>query len=229
MSRWQALVDVVLALALTVAAGLSAGVLGQILLLRFQLPLLLVLALQGVIILAGLHALLLWRRQSWRDMGLVPFQRGDVLRALQALLLVFAVNIATSGLASQLSPELVETHKQGLAGVAESLTEGLSLAVVAAIMLFVGFYEELLARGFLLRRSRDLLAGIWGPVLLSSFLFGLGHFYQGWYGVVQTALVGVVFARLTLRWGTLWPAILAHAALNTLSLAALRELDSLPT
>lgn len=226
MSRWQALVDVVLALALTVAAGLSAGVLGQVVLARYELPLLLVLALQGVIILAGLHALLLWRRQTWRDLGFVPFQRGDLLRALQALLLVFAVNIITSGLTSQLSPDLVETHQQGLAGVAESLTEGLSLLVVAAIMLFVGFYEELLARGFLLRRSQTLIAGIWGPVLLSSFLFGLGHFYQGWYGVAQTALVGVVFARLTLRWGTLWPAIIAHAALNTLSLAALRGLQA---
>jgi membrane protease YdiL (CAAX protease family) len=59
------------------------------------------------------------------------------------------------------------------------------------------------------------------PIVFSSVLFGLGHFYQGIYGIVQTALFGAVLAALTLRWGTLWPAIFAHAAVNMLSVVEL--------
>ena len=79
---------------------------------------------------------------------------------------------------------------------------------------FVGFYEEVVARGFLLARCRVLLHTRWAAVLLSSLLFGLAHLYQGWGGVVLTAIVGAVFAGITLRWGTLWPVILAHAGLK---------------
>jgi membrane protease YdiL (CAAX protease family) len=93
-------------------------------------------------------------------------------------------------------------------------------------MFFVGVYEELTARGFLLARCRTAFDGVWAPVLLSSLLFGLGHVYQGWIGVVQTTVIGTVFAVYTVRWGTVWPAILAHALLNTLSVITLAGLDS---
>jgi uncharacterized protein len=218
MSRVHALVDILLALLLTVLGGLAVGLLLKPLL---ELPLLVVLALQGVFILIGLQLLLRWRGQRWRDLGLPAPAWRDVGRALQALLLVFATNIALTGLTYLLAPELLAQHQEQLVRVAGMLTHQAPLLAVAVVVLFIGLYEELLARGFLLRRSRTLLGGIWGPVLLSSLLFGLGHSYQGWTGVVQTAVIGVVLARLTLRWGTLWPAILAHAALNMLSLTLL--------
>jgi membrane protease YdiL (CAAX protease family) len=41
---------------------------------------------------------------------------------------------------------------------------------------------------------------------------------------VQTALLGVVLAAFTIRWRTLWPAIIAHAAVNMLSIVQLERL-----
>lgn len=220
--RLQALLDIVLALLLTVGGASLVPLLGASLVLRFDVPILLVLMLQGVVILAGLWALLTWRGQSWRDIGLLPLRVRDVSLALLVLLSVFALNLALNSVAGLFWPDLIETHQQQLSGVASVLAGTLPLAAVGGAMAFVGFYEEVLARGFLLTRSRTLLGGVWEPVLFSSILFGIGHMYQGGLGVVQTALVGVVFARLALHWGTLWPVILAHAALNTLSLAVLR-------
>ncbi|WP_404840870.1 type II CAAX prenyl endopeptidase Rce1 family protein [Alkalilimnicola ehrlichii] len=46
-------------------------------------------------------------------------------------------------------------------------------------------------------------------------------------GVIQTAVIGVVFARLVLRWGSLWPVIIAHALLNSFSLIMFRVLAGL--
>src|SRR5690606_30808910 len=109
---------------------------------------------------------------------------------------------------------------------AGGLTTDTPLAAALALLLIGGFYEEIVSRGLLLVRSRRLLGGYWLPVLFSSVLFALGHFYQGLYGVVQTALFGVVLAAFTLRWGTLWPAIFAHAAVNMLSVVQLANLQA---
>jgi membrane protease YdiL (CAAX protease family) len=115
--------------------------------------------------------------------------------------------------------------------LADALAGDAPFAAVALSMLFVGFYEEVLARGLLLQRCRRLfsevagpLGAVWLPVLVSSALFGAAHGYQGWLGVAQTGLIGIVLALLTLRWGTLWPAILAHAMLNAGSLTLARSL-----
>jgi membrane protease YdiL (CAAX protease family) len=220
----QALFDIVLALLLTVAAAIAAPLLGQVLVKHVGMPLLGTLMLQGVVVLAGLWVLLARRGQSWRQIGFRPLRLRDAGLGLLALLLIFALNALVSVVAGLLAPGLLEADQQRVGALAGVLTGGLSPVAIGAAMLFTGFYEEVLARGFLLSRSRALLAGVWGPVLLSSLLFGLGHFYQGPLGVLQTALVGVVFARLALHWGTLWPVIFAHAALNTISLIVLGSL-----
>lgn len=221
-TRLQALLDIVLALLLTIGGASLVPLMGALLVRQLGMPVLLVLMLQGVVILAGLRVLLAWRGQRWRHLGLLPFRGKDIVLALWALLAVFAVNLVLNTAAGLFWPDVLARHQQQLSGVASVLAGTLPLVAVGGAMAFVGFYEEVLARGFLLTRSRTLMGGIWGPVLLSSLLFGVGHLYQGSLGVVQTALVGVVFARLALHWGTLWPVILAHAALNTLSLAVLR-------
>ena len=220
----QALVDILLALAFFAAAALAAPLMGRLLTARLDLPMLGVLALQGLLVLLALRWLLGQRGQRWRDIGLRPLRLRDPALGVAALLLIFLVNLAIGLVSAAVAPELLQQHQQGLAGVAGLLAAEVSPATIAVAMLVVGFYEEVLARGFLLARCRSLLAGTWAPVILSSALFGLGHFYQGWFGVLQTAVVGLVFARLALRWGTLWPVIFAHAALNTLSLLLLRTL-----
>ena len=212
-----------LAVALVLAAGLLAAVVGQQL-AGENVMALHIIVVQGLVILAGLQAILRWRGIRWPDLGLVRPVAQDVPRALIILLAVFAGNGLFAGLVMLASPGTLEQHHARLGEVAGFLVGGLPFLAIAAAMLFVAVYEELLARGFLLQRSRLLIAGIWGPVLLSSLLFGLGHGYQGWIGIAQTALVGIILARATLYWGTLWPAIIAHAVLNTVALSILQTL-----
>jgi membrane protease YdiL (CAAX protease family) len=183
-----------------------------------------VLIVQGTLILIALRALLLYRGQGWKDIGLQPLRLADFSRAITALLLCFLANLILTSLLFLASGEPLAQHLQALREIAAQLQTGIPFAMLMAMMLFVGLYEELVARGFLLARSRGALGGVWAPVLVSSLLFGLGHVYQGWIGVAQTTLIGVILAGLTLRWSTLWPAILAHAGLNTLSLALIRSL-----
>ena len=76
-----------------------------------------------------------------------------------------------------------------------------------------GVCEEVLFRGFLL-----WYLAVWtGPVaavILSSLLFGLGHVYLGMVHVPKTTLAGLFMACLALASGSLWPAIVIHAAMD---------------
>lgn len=97
------------------------------------------------------------------------------------------------------------------------------------IALFVGLYEEVVFRGFLLSRLRVAFASPgWGwwtttglAVACSSLLFAAGHGYQGMLGVAQTFAIGVVFGVVAAWRGSVWPCVLAHAGIDAIGLLAL--------
>lgn len=223
LTRREAAADVVAVILLVPAAAIGSG-----LLLGFLSPaqpgLAEVVLVQALLVLAGVYALLIRRDRRFAEIGLVRPRRNDPGRALLVLLAAFGVNIVLTAVILAWSPATLEEHLAGLESIALGLTEGTSLAATIALLLLVGFYEELVARGLLLTRLREILGGFWPPAIVSAVLFALGHFYQGLYGMVQTALLGLVLAVFTLRWRTLWPAILAHAAVNILSVVQLREI-----
>ncbi|QBQ55886.1 CPBP family intramembrane glutamic endopeptidase [Nitrosococcus wardiae] len=221
MNRRQAWVDIILALILVGVSGVAIGLMGA-LMAQHQFSLLLIL--QGVVILLGLRLLLAMRGQSWRHLGLQAITFKDLGRTLVGLFSCIGANMVLTTVIFMIDPPLLKQHMSQLKVIATYLSGEIPFAGIIAMMFFVGVYEEITARGFLLTRCRTALGGRWGPVLLSSFMFGLGHLYQGWIGVAQTTLFGIVLAALTIRWGTLWPAIFAHAILNTFSLVVLERL-----
>lgn len=97
------------------------------------------------------------------------------------------------------------------------------LWVVGVAWLAAGFGEELLYRGFLmdrLERLGGLRGRVWLVLLVQALLFGLPHAYQGWGGVIVTGAVGLLlgWVRIVQR-GNLWAVILAHAAVDTISMS----------
>lgn len=207
--------SVVTAVTAVVVAGFAAYVLKT-----DQLPLMIVI--QGLVILAALGAMLAYRGQTWRDIGLKTLLPVDLSRGLLTLLACVGANILLTSSVILVNPDMLEQHARNLMEVGERLDGGLPFVALAAVILFVGVYEELTARGLLLSRCRTVLPGTWAPIMASSVMFGLGHAYQGWLGVAQTTLLGVVLAWYTIRWSTLWPAIVAHATLDLTSLAIIR-------
>jgi membrane protease YdiL (CAAX protease family) len=93
------------------------------------------------------------------------------------------------------------------------------------VSISAGICEEILFRGFLITYfcvvpfHAPVLAGL----LLSSLFFGTGHLYQGFTGVVQTAIMGFVFGGIFLISGSLLIPMILHAAVD------LRILFLLPT
>ncbi|MEQ1856959.1 MAG: type II CAAX endopeptidase family protein [Longimicrobiales bacterium] len=94
--------------------------------------------------------------------------------------------------------------------------------VFALLSLAAGVGEELAYRGYAILVLAPLV-GTWGAVVLTSVVFGVLHAYQGLLGMVRTALMGGVLAWGFLASGSLWPAIIAHVALDLLAGLAFGE------
>lgn len=86
----------------------------------------------------------------------------------------------------------------------------------AAISIGAGISEELACRGFLLYYLSLYIPSFNRVelVLLSSLVFGLGHLYQGWKGVLKTGAGGVILAVLYLISGSLLLPMVVHAVLD---------------
>jgi membrane protease YdiL (CAAX protease family) len=90
----------------------------------------------------------------------------------------------------------------------QNLVESLAFAALAAT---VALCEETIYRGFALlvfaHAARDsVLAG----VTLSSALFAAAHAYQGRKGIIQTFIVGLLFAVIRIWTGSLVPTMAGH-------------------
>ena len=110
-------------------------------------------------------------------------------------------------------------------GVKMNMPAGETLLYIGS-MLCVGFLEELIFRGFLFRAmQKDSLK--WA-VVVSSVTFGIGHIVNLFNGsgaelisnlcqVFSAVAFGFMFVILFLRCGSLWPCVLCHGVLNSLS------------
>ena len=91
---------------------------------------------------------------------------------------------------------------------------------------FAAFGEEISYRGYLLTRAADVgarsKAAYWIAVLMVSVLFGIGHYYKGPAGMVDSGMAGLVLGTTYMLSGrNLWACILAHGFIDTFGVIAL--------
>ena len=82
------------------------------------------------------------------------------------------------------------------------------------------FGEELSYRGLILNRFARIFKESkwvdWLAVAVSAALFGLGHYYKGWSGVIDSGFAGLLLgATFVLSGKNLWACILAHGLIDT--------------
>jgi membrane protease YdiL (CAAX protease family) len=172
---------------------------------------------QAMVIQWGLAlvALGLWvaNAREWDGLGLVPrfgWGLGGVL--VGTIVMGFAVlrqrraaladDDALARLRSRMSRlELMLPHSRA------------ELSLFLKLSLTAGICEELLYRGYLIWYLSH-----WFPVYpaaaLASLLFGIGHVYQGWRGVITTGLVGAFLSAVYLVTGSLYAGMVMHALMD---------------
>lgn len=95
---------------------------------------------------------------------------------------------------------------------------GAERGVALLLLATVAVAEETVFRGYLLRRFMQAGGGRGLAVVLSTLIFALGHAYQGALGIVGVAAIGVVFALIYLRRGSLVAPIVMHFIQNFIGL-----------
>ena len=175
-------------------------------------------------LLAIIIATVVLRAQGsgWRELGLnrpgswpktIAKALGAVLAMIAAIILFQMILANIPGLALQPSDQ---SDYNPLTG-----TLSLFLILVAAAWTSVAFGEEMVFRAFLtvsLAGALGEFKGRWAVAVAgSSLLFGLAHYDWGVAGMIETAIMGLLFGLIYLRSGrNLWITIIAHALLNTL-------------
>ena len=90
---------------------------------------------------------------------------------------------------------------------------------VLFVWVFAAFGEEISYRGYLLRRAVDVFGfsrmGAVAALLVASAAFGLGHFYKGPAGILDSTGSGVILGAAYLFSRRLWVSTLAHGINDT--------------
>jgi membrane protease YdiL (CAAX protease family) len=154
------------------------------------------------------------RRLRWRDVGLSRFRNWKTTLALG-----FAAGLLLEGFELFVSqPILVRLlRKQPDLEDFRPLIGNLKLTLIFLALAWVlaAFGEEMVYRGYLMNRVADLFNRTRRAWIVSLIVvhvaFGLAHAYQGWTGVIDEGLSGLLLGVIYLRTGrNLAVPIIAH-------------------
>ena len=173
------------------------------------------LLLEAFITLAFLIAVLRAHRESLGQIGLKFINwRADALGGILLVPLLFLINaLVSEGIRIYLPHRYIESNP-----LTEMIKtpEELALFIVCAVA--VGGIKEELQRAFIIKRFESHLGGAKLGLVIWSVAFGVGHYMQGFQGVVIAGLLGFVFGIAFLIRGRLIAPIVAHSIYNTMAL-----------
>ena len=178
-----------------------------------------------LILLLLLASQSLWVRSlGWSDVGLR--KPASVPRALLQALAAAAVILAAVRFAIVPAAERLAGMPVDLSALSDAGDARAFRAWLAQAWTLAAFGEEMVFRGYLIRRIMDLAgdspAGRTAAIVISSGLFGIAHAYQGWAGVIATGAIGVLLAILySVSRRNLWPVIICHGLVDTVALSAI--------
>lgn len=162
------------------------------------------------------------RGLKWSSIGLSK-QENWLKTILIALAIAFGIQLLSSFVSEPLMTKI--TGKGTDFSDFESITGNLSAFGIYLILIWTlaAFGEEISYRGFILNRLVELgnstkTAWIIG-IFSHAALFGLGHFYQGLTGIVDTGMTALILGTVYyFSRKNLWICILAHGFSNTIGL-----------
>lgn len=173
-----------------------------------------IVTLQSLAFIAAVWLVVVyWRNVSWADLGLRPTTQRWLARGLWLALLAFPITLAINWVLQTLFGAPTDNPQLNIVAA-----DGFSWPTMIGMLVVVGglvpFAEELVFRGLFYgwlraRWNRTLAVGV------SAACFALMH---GIPWLIPVLLVlGVMFALLYERSGSLWPPILMHGAFNSIT------------
>jgi CAAX protease family protein len=159
---------------------------------------------------ALLGAMLLHR--GWPLRRILAFRPGDIGMALALFGIVMLTALAFGVIANVLTtPAKMQADFRTSVHV--------SLGVIPLVALINPIFEELLWLGYWFRRFES--RGIWLAGTISIALRTLAHLWKGPLGALTIVPIGFIFTAYYVQTRRLWPIVIAHAMMDSLSLIAI--------
>jgi membrane protease YdiL (CAAX protease family) len=106
----------------------------------------------------------------------------------------------------------------GLRAMKPLLPQGpLEMGVWVILCVTAGFCEEVVFRGYFQRQFLALTGSINTAIILQAVVFGMGHMYEGWKGVITIMVYGALFGILASMRRSLRPGMIQHAGQDLFS------------
>jgi uncharacterized protein len=148
---------------------------------------------------------------SWNWLGLRTFAMGSLALGCGLMVISWGLNVIYGLFLSIFSLSIQQDYSTLFTDVSSAWGIMIGGAVVAPVV------EEIIFRGFIFAGLRDRYG--WKiAALISSLLFAVIHFQPT--AVLPIVVLGLIFAYLYQRSGSIWPAIIMHLSSNAIALGA---------
>ncbi len=170
-----------------------------------------VLGTRAAAVVVILAVLLRARGQSWTTLGWTRERLGaDLMMGLATLATAYVLIFAWAFLSMSLWPGLMDQMDEN-AHQLMALLPDWPFSVYVLVAALIGFYEELLFRGFLMTRLRRVTGSWVLAVLLSTLVFtGLHVGDQQAAAMVPITILSLVFSVFTIWRRSIVPAMVGH-------------------
>jgi membrane protease YdiL (CAAX protease family) len=170
--------------------------------------------LMGLILLVACVAMIQRDRHPIRTIGWVMDRLGsNVAIGVLTLFVVMPALFIGMLILTLAFPEILAERIAAQKAIEQTFPPDM-LPYLIPLTLWVAVWEEFVFRGFLLTRLRPLLRNWWLTVTLGALIFSLGHFYQGYTGVMMTFGLGLVMGLLLVWRRSLVPGVVFHFLFN---------------
>ena len=184
----------------------------------------LTIAMKKTIQLVIVAILLRIAREPWSELGFHQENLGKQIwiGLLFGVAALFLLNVGLNNVLQQYFPRPMG----GGSSLLHYFSDPSNLFAWIMIGIFGGGFVEELMRIFTLTRFQRLFGqpGLYFALLFSSFIFGLGHLYQGTGTAISTGISGLVMGTVYIRRGSAWEVIIMHAFSDVLAILAAFQL-----
>ena len=160
--------------------------------------------------------LLRLRRATWADIGLRKAQPNVMAIGCGLIVLLLGVNLVNNLVMLALG---VEVQAEQFSGLLASLDQPAIFLITG--ILFAPLFEEAIFRGFLFGGLRQKLGWV-KAAFISSAIFAVGHLSIA--ALIPTFALGFLFSYLYQKSNSIWPGIILHTLVNSVSLCALLDI-----
>jgi membrane protease YdiL (CAAX protease family) len=129
-------------------------------------------------------------------------------------------SLAVLAVAMIIEPQLYARAGAGAARAAAPIANHWTLAIIVLASIVNPIFEEVFVCGYVIS-ALSPWTGRWKALGASVAIRSLYHVYQGAYGCISVGLTGLLFGGWYVRYGRLWPLVIAHGLLDFLALAML--------